>query len=133
MLINPTKQQEKSIVPLGSQQQLRFDSEVIKTALANCSFLQQTNNLYPLILSTRDGVLLGNTTDPTGEFHSDYLFLCTRLYNLGHSPHSITPDSAFVCLFPQLGHAPQPWLLPYLNPKMDVSHPCSFSEKELQD
>jgi hypothetical protein len=105
-----------AVPPLASKTLLRFDSEVVNTALADIPFLKRTNNLHPLILSTADGVLLGHATDPVGHSHTDYIFLNAGIFNLSSTPFSVTPASAFVRLFPDLsGGPPQPWLLPYIS------------------
>jgi hypothetical protein len=104
------------IVPLASQNLYRLDSEVLVAALADLPFLKRTNNTHPLILSTAEGVLLGQSTDPAGHAHADYVFLQAGLLNLTPRPNnSVTPASAFVRVFPELnGGPPQPWLLPYI-------------------
>jgi hypothetical protein len=115
-LKNTDIQPESNITPLGSQNLLRLDSETLTIALADVPFLKRTNNLHPLILSTADGVLLGNSCDPLGRAHSDFIFLNAGLFNLSSNPHTVTSASAFVRVYTELHSGPpQPWLLPYIN------------------
>lgn len=106
----------RSITPLGSQKLLRFDSEALLTSIGDLSFLQRTQNLRPYILSSKDGVYLGDGIDPTGRSFSNYLFLNSGLFDLSIHPPSVSHSSAFVRLFPGLSAGPsEPWLLPYLS------------------
>lgn len=115
-------QSGQAIQPLSRQNLFRLDSEVLLAALADAPFLRRTNNLHPLILSTADGVLLGNATDPNGHQHNDYVFLHAGLFDLSIPPYTVTPASAFVRVYPELRDGPpQPWLLPYLsNPPSEI-------------
>ena len=121
--LEPTQAQPgPAIAPLTSRPLLRLDSEVLVAALADVPFLKRTENLHPLILSTADGVLLGNSVDPSGHKHADYTFLHAGLFDLSHPPYTVTPASAFVRLYPDLCDGPpQPWILPYIsNPPSQV-------------
>ena len=92
-----TQAQTRSVIqPLINNLILRFDSEILKSALADLPFLHQTNSLHPLILSTNEGVYLGTTTDLIGHDHTDFLFLNTGIFDLTLKPYSITPATAFV-------------------------------------
>jgi len=104
-----------SIAPLGTSPIFRLDSEILNTTLADLPYLRRTQSVHPLILSTSDGALLGTLQDPLGHSHIDLVFLNAGLFNLSDSPITVTPTSAFVRLFPELGNGPvQPWILPYL-------------------
>ena len=114
--IKTEAQPGSTILPLSTQPLFRLDSEVLLAALADAPFLRRTNNLHPLLLSTADGILLGNTTDPNGQQHNDYVFLHAGLFDLSSPPYTVTPASAFVRIYPQLADGPpQPWLLPYIS------------------
>ena len=109
-------QSGSTIEPLICNPTLRFDSEILTSALADLPFLRRTHSLHPLILSTIEGVYLGNTNDLIGHNHADFLFLNAGVFDLTSKPYSITPATAFVRLFTELGDdPPQPWLLPYLS------------------
>jgi hypothetical protein len=109
-------QSGSTIEPLICNLTLRFDSEILTSALADLPFLRQTHSLHALILSTIKGVYLGNTNDLISHNHTNFLFLNAGVFDLTSKPYSITPAAAFLWLFTEIGDdPPQPWLLPYLS------------------
>lgn len=127
-----------AVTPLGSQRLYRLDSELLAASLGDIPFLQRTHNIRPYILSAKNGVFLGNSTDPAGHLHSDYLFLQSGLFDLAIHPPAVSFNSAFVRLFHDLSEGPpKPWLLPYLTrpPLSDppVSIHASNRDTESQD
>lgn len=102
--------------PLHTLPQNRTDSEVITTALADLPYLERTNSLHPLLLTTADGLLLGQSQDIAGQRSSDYLFLRGGLLDLSNKPSSAVTASYFVRAFTDLAGGPQPqWLSTYIN------------------
>jgi hypothetical protein len=89
-------QSGSTIEPLICNLTLRFDSEVLTSALADLPFLHQTQSLHPLIFSTVKRVYLGNTNDLIGHNHADFLFLNVGVFDLTLKLYSITPATTFI-------------------------------------
>lgn len=89
---------------LAQNQTLRLESEILRAALADLPYLKRTGNSHPLVLTTTDGVQLGQSIDPTGESHVDFLFLHGGILHVppGLSASAAAKANAFVRVFTTL-------------------------------
>ncbi|KAF7965113.1 hypothetical protein HWV62_45565 [Athelia sp. TMB] len=123
-----------SVLPLSEltpNQTLRLESELLRAALGDLKYLQRTHNVHSLVLSTSDGLQLGQSVDPAGNAHVDYLFLHGGFLHVspGLDASAAAKANAFVRVFTDLEpQTQQQWITQTQPPATPVVCAASISE-----